>query len=122
MNKKYKIWINNYQKTIYRKCKEVSNEMRSIFPELRIAKGFIKIAENNKWYQHQWCVCPNDNIVDPTAKQYSIIEYKEIKENDLQPVGKCHHCGEYVFGSFVRQCFCCNDCYEQGIKYYKNLT
>lgn len=113
----YQQWINNYSGDIFRKCKEVSLEMQSVFPELRIAKGLVQIIENNKWYQHQWCVDQTDNIVDPTARQWqAIIAYKEIKDTDPKPVGKCMNCGEFVFSdSKFGVDVCSKQCYDSMI-------
>ncbi len=111
MQIKYKNWIDNYSGTIYRKCKEVSEEMKFRFPELIICKGLVRITENNKWYQHQWLKDEFDNIIDPTVKQWmGIEEYKEIKEDDLKPIGKCGNCGEWVFGRFINSLFCSDEC------------
>ena len=111
---KYDSWIINYDGDIFRKCKEVSNEMQLVFPELRIANGLVQIIENMKWYQHQWLVDSDDNIVDPTSGQWlGIVEYKEIKEGDPTPIGKCMNCGEYVFSdSKFGSCACSELCYN----------
>jgi len=110
----YDLWILNYKGDIFRKCKEVSEEMKLVFPELRIAKGLVQIIENMKWYQHQWLVDEEDNIVDPTARQWQcIMQYKEIKAGDAYPVGKCMNCGEIVFSNSKFGSNCCSKkCYR----------
>ncbi len=35
---KYDKWISNYKGNIYRRCKEVSEEMQKEFPELKIVR------------------------------------------------------------------------------------
>ena len=118
MKKKYMEWIDNYEGDIYRKCKEVSEEMNNIFPELIICKGLVKIIENGKWYQHQWLKDFKGNIIDPTAKQWALIEeYREVKENDLKPVGKCCNCGEWVFGRFINSLFCSDNCSKEYVNF-----
>mgnify|MGYP001600206946 CR=1 FL=1 len=108
----YDVWINEYTGDVYRKCREVTEEMLKIFPELRIAKGMVTIIENGKDYQHQWLVDPEGNIVDPTKRQWvAIINYKEIKEGDDQPVGKCYGCGQWVYRQFYNSVYCNLDCY-----------
>ena len=75
---RYEEWIVNYKGDIYRKCKEVSIEMQQVFPELRIAKGLVTIMENGKDYQHQWLLDEENNIVDPTRRQWLGIEEFEL--------------------------------------------
>lgn len=109
---KYTIWINGYTGNIYRKCKEVTEEMQTVFPELRIVKGMVTIFESNKDYQHQWLVDIEGNIVDPTKRQWvAIIEYKEIKDGDNKPIGKCYGCGGWVYGQFYNFMYCNSNCY-----------
>ena len=108
---KYTDWINNYTGDIYRKCVEVTKEMVLLFPELHIVKGMVTIMENDKDYQHQWLVDSEGNIVDPTAHQWlGIVKYKEIKEEDDKPIGKCIECGEWVYGCFVGGVCCSSVC------------
>ena len=117
---KYQKWIDNYPGDIYRKCKEVSEEMKIVFPDLIIARGLVKLFDNGKWYQHQWLKTVDEEIIDPTAKQWIMIEeYKEIKEEDDKPVGKCSNCGEYVFGRFINTIFCSEDCCREFNESYK---
>ncbi len=104
---KYEKWIQNYKGDIYRKCKEVTEEMQKVFPELKIVKGLVTILEDLREYQHQWLEDQDGNIVDPTAKQWqAIIEYSPIDENDLEniPNGRCHNCGGWCFGKWREVC------------------
>ena len=108
----YNVWISEYAGDTYRKCKEVTEEMQAIFPELHIAKGMVTILENGKDYQHQWLVDTDGNIVDPTKNQWvAILEYKEIKPGDPEPIGKCYGCGDWVYGQFYNSRYCNSDCY-----------
>ena len=70
-----------------------------------------------KQNQHQWCVDTDGNIIDPTSSQWlGIIEYKEIKEGDPKPVGKCMNCGEIVFSdSKYGRDICSESCYNSFI-------
>ena len=109
---RYEEWIVNYKGDIYRKCKEVPIEMQQVFPELRIAKGLVTIMENGKDYQHQWLLDEENNIVDPTRRQWlGIEEYKEIKEGDPYPKGKCMNCGEFVFSDCGYSNVCSPECH-----------
>ena len=122
MKQEHKNWIDNYTGDIHRQCVEVSNEMKAVFPELRIAKGLVTIFENGKDYPHMWLVDAENNIVDPTKQQLmDILEDKEIKDSDPQPVGKCMNCGEYVFERFYMSAFCGDKCYKEYIEYYGEI-
>ena len=115
---KYQRWIQNYNGRIYRKCKEVSEEMQKAFPELKIVKGMVTIIENLKEYQHQWLIDINNNIVDPTAKQWAgIVDYRPIDENDLEqiPTQRCHNCGGWCYGK--RQTTCSPECDKEYADY-----
>jgi hypothetical protein len=116
MEQKYKDWIQNYERNIFRKCIEVTQEMQYAFPELRIAKGMVTIIDDGRDYPHQWLVDIEGNIVDPTAKQWvAIINYKEIKEEDEQLVGKCPNCGEWIYGDYRK--FCDDKCVDSYLRY-----
>lgn len=115
LNDKYGQWIKNYKGEIFRRCVEVTAEMRAQFPELRVAKGLVTIVENCKDYQHQWLVAPDGGIIDPTARQWlGIIDYKEIGDNDPKPIGKCLNCGEYVFENMFSSIFCGDRCAKEA--------
>lgn len=118
MQQKYEDWIEEYPGDIFRKCVEVTKEMQQVFPELRIAKGLVTILENGKDYQHQWLVDEEDNIVDPTAKQWAgIMQYKEIKEGDPYPTGVCANCGGYIFSDYNDLTVCSNKCWKEYSRY-----
>lgn len=114
---KYDKWISNYKGNIYRRCKEVSEEMQKEFPELKIVKGLVTIIENFKQYQHQWLEDDKGNIIDPTAKQWQhIVEYTQIDENDRDkiPNGRCINCGGWCFGK--RSYTCSDECDKENLK------
>lgn len=118
---KYENWIQSYTGDIHRKCIEVSTGMQQVFPELRIVKGLVRIIDNDRWYEHQWCISPDGRIIDPTRMQWvMIIEYKEITENDPQPTGKCMNCGEFLFDrGYEEDNFVCSK--ECSISYAKDV-
>lgn len=118
MNAEYKYWIDNYKGDIYRKCIEVTNEMKKNFPELVIVQGLVQIIENCKWYEHQWLEDIEGNIIDPTKKQWAgIIEYKKIGKGDNKPIGKCPNCGEWIFENGYSSFVCSEKC-EQTYNSY----
>ena len=94
--KPYLDWINNYDGCIHRKCVEVSREMAQVFPELKIRTGLVKVFESTRLFEHAWCMTDDGCIVDPTAKQWGMIEqYYDYTDNP--PIGKCVVCGNYIF-------------------------
>jgi len=104
----YKEWINkNYpdMQSALAKCKEASQKMAKVFPELRVTNGFAHFITCEP-RDHWWCVDKEGNIIDPTAHQFPeylgspIIEYEEIDENhDARkfPKARCMNCGEYYY-------------------------
>lgn len=118
MQQKYKDWVNNYPGETFRKCQEVTEEMKKVFPELRIAKGLVTIIENGRDYQHQWLVDENDLIVDPTSNQWAgIMQYKEIKEGDPYPTGVCANCGGFIFSDYGDSTVCSDKCHKEYMRY-----
>lgn len=94
--KSYLDWIDNYDGCIHRKCVEVSKEMAQVFPELKIRTGLVKVFESTRLFEHAWCMTDDGYIVDPTAKQWSMVEqYYDCTDNP--PIGKCFVCGNYIF-------------------------
>jgi hypothetical protein len=114
MKEQYSQWIDSYKGDVFRKCVEVTQEMKTAFPELRIARGMVTIVEDCKDYPHQWLVDSSGNIIDPTKRQWlGIIEYKEVTSKENEPVGKCPNCGDWVYGKFYNSMFCNKSCSEQ---------
>lgn len=114
---KYSQWIADYNGSIYRRCKEVSTEMKQAFPELIIVRGLVSIVESSKTFQHQWLIAPDGTIIDPTANQWiRIIEYIPIDESDPRniPTGRCMNCGEWCFGRYDT---CSEKCETEVFKY-----
>lgn len=100
MNKKYFDWIKNYSKNnnIEGKCAEVTNLMMMKFPELKRIRGHIKCVVDNNLHSHWWLIDKNNNIIDPTEKQFIIItEYLPHDESAPEPTGKCPNCGNYCY-------------------------
>jgi hypothetical protein len=119
---KYIEWIKNYQGDIFRQCVKVCQKMKEYFPELRIAKGLVQIMENCKWYEHMWLIDEQNNIIDPTVKQWlGIIAYREIKEGDPYPIQHCMNCGEWVFSNMIKYMgLCSEECFDSYRKYMED--
>ncbi len=111
MKDAYRVWINhNYpEQTGYGKCKEAVERMQTLFPELRIAKGFFHCIWGERC--HWWLVAPNGGVVDPTRGQFpGPGEYEELQDHELAdrvPTGVCMDCGDPVYHNDT---FCSEEC------------
>ena len=87
-------------------CQGACNEMLLVFPELKKVRGHYN------GISHWWCVDPDGNIVDPTAKQFSPGgTYTEYHGPD--PVGKCINCGEWVWTMEFSSSACSEECSKE---------
>ena len=115
---KYQSWIKNNTTNYndaYGKCKEVTQKMQNVFPELTLIRGFYHCPI---WKQrcHWWLVDSQNNVIDPTARQFPSNgsgEYIRWNEKDKEPTGKCINCGEYCYdGGTV----CSDKCGREFVK------
>ena len=113
---KYEQWISkNIMGDGYGECHKYCKEMKEVFPELEIKKGFYY---DFQWGErmHGWLVDPEGNIVDPTKNQYPSRgngKYVELKEEEL-PTGMCPNCGELIFdGKYTHKE--CHDAYVASL-------
>jgi hypothetical protein len=96
---KYVDWIADYARrhsSLLGMCRQATNEMKTAFPELHIVRGHVYTT----WGQrgHFWCKTDDDEIVDPTAAQFSLIfDYEEWKPGTPVRIGKCMNCGEEIW-------------------------
>ena len=97
---KYDKWINeNISGSVTGRCKEISQTMQSVFPELILIRGHYHCMIWGE-RQHWWLTTPNGEIIDPTADQFPTKGggvYIPWIEGDLEPTGKCLECGEYCY-------------------------
>lgn len=101
MKKRYREWINKNVKEVLGTCAEITDKMNKEFPELRRVRGhyFCTVLGNR---EHWWLVDECGEIIDPTVGQFPSLGsgvYREWKEGDKEPTGKCINCGEYTFDS-----------------------
>ena len=120
MNEEYSKWIDNYLATNnpFGKCDSATDEMIKQFPELRKVRGHYYC---HLWGQrgHWWLVCPDGNIVDPTAQQFPSIGfgvYEEWQEGEKEPTGICMQCGGYCFDGNAA---CSAECERKLAQYYR---
>ena len=96
---KYEKWIReNYPDAASARmqCQTAVEKMKAAFPELRIVRGYAMVSVDFR--PHWWMKDEAGNIIDPTAHQWGkILFYEEIDEDEEQPHGKCHNCGEYLY-------------------------
>lgn len=118
MKQKYKKWISNYNQLnpdTYGMCTKATQQFLKEFPELKRVRGHVESVLSCKPLPHWWCVDPDGEIVDPTAKQFECItRYIKWDESQPEPTGKCPNCGEYCYDhKFV----CCDACAEEYSAY-----
>lgn len=127
MEDKYREWIDlNYPDSSsgYGKCKEACEAMKAAFPELIITNGFVEVfAWNCNDRQHWWLKTKDQEIIDPTRKQFpGLIEYREIEDDHPArnyPTCKCMNCGEVYFGTSNRsRTVCSPKCAKELEDYY----
>lgn len=130
MNEHYAKWIRDYEERhavnvhgntheeriatgVRAMCGSATEDMVATFPELRRVRGHYG------YHTHWWCVTPDGEIVDPTAKQFPPgLEYKEYTGPD--PVGKCMWCGELVWNYDYGSSACSKDCLMSLEQEYSN--
>ncbi len=98
MSDKYQAWIEvNYptKDAAHMACETATIAMCKAFPELSRVRGhYIHMGLHPHW----WCVTPEGEVVDPTAKQYPDGGiYMPLPDDFVDPIGKCCECGEYIF-------------------------
>lgn len=87
------------------KCREVTKDMATAFPELTRVRGhYREIAFQDRPARgqcHWWLVTASGEIVDPTAAQFPCQgagQYVAHIEGSEEPGGRCLYCGGYVYG------------------------
>ena len=114
--REYVKWIEeNVDTGGYRKCREVTEEMVRVFPELRRVRGHYRCLVTDLRYQHWWCVDPSGAIVDPTVAQFTANglcegDYEAWDEGLPEPTGKCINCGEFCYNG---DCVCSRACADE---------
>lgn len=112
MKPQYENWINeNYptRESAYGKCSEAVDNMISTFPELSKVRGWVDDAYWGE-REHWWCLDTENNIVDPTRKQFPApYNYRPWDESKGDPpVSKpCLDCGLGFYGEGY---FCSKRC------------
>jgi len=87
------------------KCVEFCQVMLKEFPELRLKKGCVSSYDNidnphpkyPKQYPHNWLLDKDENIIDPTIKQFERIGELVYEVWETEPTGKCSGCGQWHF-------------------------
>jgi hypothetical protein len=102
-------------------CVKYSKKMREKFPELKCVPGYCNGEE------HLWNVDPNGNIIDATGIQFGpnrdYEPYDENNPNHQVVIGRCHECGEYIYGkmSSLPKSFCSESCEAATISYLNSI-
>ena len=88
----YKSWISsNVPDNCQGLCKKFATLMFETFPELRLVRGHY-IDLGGHYHAHWWCEDINDNVIDPTASQFTAHGFYEEFVGP-EPVGRCLECG-----------------------------
>lgn len=109
MKQEYQDWIKANAKDPIGRCKELTDAMKTSFPELRQVRGHYDCMV---WGRrgHWWLLDEQGGIVDPSAEQFPTRgagEYIEWQEGTKEPSGKCVVCGGYCWdGNY----FCSEKC------------
>lgn len=123
IDKRYLDWISDNFPTpesAHCKCREATEEMVEVFPELVRVRGFAVVWEPYGLpptkAPHWWCETVEGVVVDPTGHQYptEILHYEPLDESKGEPTGKCPNCGELCYqGRYT----CSEKCEEEFIAY-----
>lgn len=142
VDSRYQVWVTAYEEreisnpnlrgewivqAIFRgQCLAACHEMRAVFPELRLVRGWVVTVEC--WNSHHaepdfqesfnpadghfWLETDAGLVVDPTRKQFRDQHgyYVAFDERlaDTLPTGKCCNCGDYCYGG--RDMLCSEEC------------
>lgn len=100
MKREYAEWIEDYAKRsggfMLGKCREATEEMRVVFPELTQVRGHVFCLWGRRG--HFWLTDAAGEIVDPTRSQFPVgIEYDPWTPGETVRVGRCMNCGEDIW-------------------------
>jgi hypothetical protein len=116
MNDKYLKWIAENVTEQYGKCKEVTDKMKEVFPELQQIRGHYYC---HTWGEraHWWLTDEDGTIIDPTKEQFPSKgngPYEPWIEGSPEPTGKCPNCGELIYhGGYT----CNESCHNAYVSY-----
>lgn len=97
---KYSLWIEENVKDPYGACKETTEEMQKVFPELDRIRGHYNCILRRGKRMHWWLITKEGEIIDPTVAQFPSRAYGEYipwKEGSPEPIGRCRNCGKYTY-------------------------
>jgi hypothetical protein len=105
-DKMYDNWINKNYPTpdsAIAKCADVTLKMQKAYPWLERVRGVVHTI--NGEHLHWWLECHLiDRIIDPTAKQFTLISfYEKLPDEDprcIFPRKKCMNCGVEFFSQY----------------------
>ena len=99
------------------KCKEYSEQLCKEDPTLKLVRGFYFCPIWNKEEQHWWCVNEQNEIIDPTARQFpsnghgTYTEFKgmvtcavcskEVPEDEATFAGSYGLCSYKCYGKLI---------------------
>lgn len=98
MYQKYIDGLELTEQSAYGQCKEICQKMFDKFPELKLVRGHYYCRVWGK-RMHWWLEILEGKIIDPTKIQFPSKNgvYESWDDGQLEPTGKCPHCGEYIY-------------------------
>jgi hypothetical protein len=103
-------------------CTGATLRMVAAFPELKRVPGHVLTASWGR-SAHWWCLTPDGQIIDPTAKQFpdELVDYDPWVAGTEVRVGRCMDCGDPIYArpeeldkpltGIYSTSFCDQDCY-----------
>jgi hypothetical protein len=129
MKAEYSKWISDYVARFNHpaatlgQCEKAVEEMKGVFPELEVKKGYAICPEPWGKRGHWWLLDEEGKIIDPTRSQFTcgVFGYEEYVEGDDVRVGKCMNCGDEIWGQPERDgaCICSPKCEKEFTEYLK---
>jgi hypothetical protein len=122
----YQQWIDEWlqNNNPMGRCAGATKEMHEAFPELRLVCGHV-YSISHGCSQHWWLETVDDEIIDPTASQFSMIgSYKEYQEGDEVRVGKCMNCGDDIYGHSLKdgsKSVCSEECNQELCRSFRSF-
>ena len=121
MNPMYAPWIkSNVPDNCIGQCAEQTLRMAAAFPELKRIRGHYICPCWGK-REHWWLITPENQVVDPTAKQFPSKgrgDYVPWDESKEEPTGMCPQCGGYSYNGDTT---CSETCFKKYKAYLESI-
>ena len=95
-----KAYVERHRATgILGRCRQASEEMRAVFPELRLVRGHVHVIGMHAGSRaHWWLETADGTVVDPTESQFpAVLDYDEWRPGHPVRISKCMDCGQEIW-------------------------